>query len=466
MIQTTGIVARATAVMAALLPAGLLLAGIETPAFGAAPDDEFASQFMYISRDHPLDAATGELPHVEPHIAADPSDPDRLLAGAIVVSAESGGPWHCAAFFSANGGRSWNRHDFVMHRCIDPWALITANGEFILAAIDFSLDRPEREQFRLRIFRSGDDGHTWNSDEDLGGQHDHELLIEDPGGDLILVSRRALQTRKGFPRHVIGLMREPRGAGRFEPVATVRPSNLAQTATGLVRLLNGSLVVSYVDFQRNVDDFDRLGMLRQPRAWVMRSEDGGARFSEPLFASEGCGATDGFAGYPALAADLTKGPYGNRLYHLCVGADFDGLALTISDTGGETWSAPQRIDGVSPGELGHVRTPMLAVNRDGVVAAAWYDRRQDPERLCQDTYLTYSTDGGGTFSPALRISSQTSCPNAPGNGRVSQSWPMGGDYGSLAAAADGVFHLLWADSRGGHFQLRHAAFRVEGSGGR
>lgn len=53
------------------------------------------------------------------------------------------------------------------------------------------------------------------------------------------------------------------------------------------------------------------------------------------------------------------------------------------------------------------------------------------------------------------------CPNAPGNGRAGRSWPMGGDYSSLAAGPDGSFHLVWADSRTGHFQLRHAELRVE-----
>ncbi len=75
--------------------------------------------------------------------------------------------------------------------------------------------------------------------------------------------------------------------------------------------------------------------------------------------------------------------------------------------------------------------------------------------------MTASRDGGATFLPAVRVSTETSCPSAPGNGRVAESWAAGGDYGSLAAAPDGSFHVVWADSRGGHFQLRHAAFRFE-----
>ncbi|MDX1555622.1 MAG: sialidase family protein [Xanthomonadales bacterium] len=444
-----------------LLAGVLVLLGTAPATFaGEAPEHAPETLLEFILSDHPVDAAASELPHVEPHIATDPSSPQRLLAGSIVVAPESGGPWHCAALFSVDGGASWNRHDFAMDRCIDPWALITAEGDFVLAAIDFQLDRPESEQFRLQVYRSSDRGETWSGPQDLGGQHDHELLIQEPGGDLVLVSRRLVRTGGGFPRHVIGLMRASGRPWHFEQVATLRPGNLAQTATGLVRLSDGTLVVSYIDFQRNVDDFGQQGLLRQPRAWVVRAMDGGTRFSEPLFASEGCGATDGFAGYPALAADPTPGPYRDRLYHVCVRADFDGLALSRSHDGGETWTEPLDILHSKSAASRYARTPMLAVNREGVLAAAWYDRSDDPDRQCQDTYVTYSADGGDTFAPAVRVSTEQSCPNTPENGRVAQSWPMGGDYGSLTAAADGAFHLLWADSRTGRFQLRHASFRV------
>lgn len=426
---------------------------------GREPDQE--SDFVVVTADHPVYAGDEGLPHVEPHVATDPNDADRLLAGAIVVSADSEGPWHCSAFLSMDAGRSWNSHDFTVERCIDPWALITSTGELLVAGIEIKRDLVGSARFRLVLFRSDDNGETWTGPLDLGRSHDHEVMIQEPNGDVLLVSRRAIRTDEGFPRHTFALLRSRNNGGSFEPVTEVLESNLAQNATGLVRLSDGTLVVTYIDFQRNVDGFDSQGMLQQPRAWALRSSDGGRSFSTPLLASEGCGSTDGFAGYPALAADTSDGPFRDRLYHLCVRADFDGLALTHSDSRGEIWSAPLRIDGPRAGEGGHVRTPMLAVNREGVVAAAWYDRRNDPERRCQETYVTYSRDGGATFVEPVRVSDKTSCPESPRNGRVSRSWPMGGDYGSLTASIDGRFHLLWADSRTGLFQLRHATFGIE-----
>lgn len=426
---------------------------------GREPDQE--TGLVVVTADHPIHAGAEGLPHVEPHVAADPNDVDRLLAGAIVVSPDPEGPWHCSAFLSMDAGRSWSRHDFPMERCIDPWALITSTGELLIAGIEIKRDLSGSERFRLVLFRSDDNGETWAGPLDLGRSHDHEVMIQEPNGDVLLVSRRAIRSDEGFPRHAFALLRSRDNGRSFEPFTEMLESNLAQNATGLVRLSDGTLVVTYIDFQRNVDGFESQGMLQQPRAWALRSSDGGRSFSIPLFVSEGCGSTDGFAGYPALAADASDGPFRDRLYHLCVRADFDGLALTRSDSRAEIWSAPLRIDGPPAGEGGHVRTPMLAVNGEGVVAAAWYDRRNDPERRCQDTYVTYSRDGGASFVEPVRVSGKNSCPESPGNGRVSHSWPMGGDYGSLTASIDGRFHVLWADSRTGLFQLRHAAFGIE-----
>ncbi|MDX1572274.1 MAG: hypothetical protein R3200_17465, partial [Xanthomonadales bacterium] len=67
-----------------------------------------------------------------------------------------------------------------------------------------------------------------------------------------------------------------------------------------------------------------------------------------------------------------------------------------------------------------------------------------------------------TIGESIRVTTETSCPNAPGNGRAgAQSWNSGGDYSSLAALPDGRFAVVWADSRSGRFQLRTATIRVD-----
>ena len=103
---------------------------------------------------------------------------------------------------------------------------------------------------------------------------------------------------------------------------------------------------------------------------------------------------------------------------------------------------------------------MLAVNPDGVVGIAWYDRRINPHAACQHTYFTASLDGGRSVLPPVRLSQAESCLEGPGNAWVANSWPMGGDYGSLVIDGDGRFHIVWADSRSGRSALRRAVVSV------
>jgi hypothetical protein len=119
----------------------------------------------------------------------------------------------------------------------------------------------------------------------------------------------------------------------------------------------------------------------------------------------------------------------------------------------------------SPGRPGPVHNPIIAVNRRGVVAISWYDAREDPRSYrdsfrCQHVYFAASLDGGSTVLPDVKVSSAENCPDTPANGEAGARWKAGGDYHGLAAAADGRFHLLWADSREGIYQLRTAHVEI------
>ena len=113
------------------------------------------------------------------------------------------------------------------------------------------------------------------------------------------------------------------------------------------------------------------------------------------------------------------------------------------------------------GEVVFRQTPSVAVNGEGVVGVTWYERRKEAGGECQHVYFTASLDGGKTFLPEVRVSSAPSCPATPRNGRAGTRWPAGGDYSGLVAAADGTFHVLWADSRDGIYRLRTAPITVK-----
>lgn len=57
-----------------------------------------------------------------------------------------------------------------------------------------------------------------------------------------------------------------------------------------------------------------------------------------------------------------------------------------------------------------------------------------------------------------------SCVNTPKNGWSATRWAMGGDYFGFAAAPNGTFRAVWADSRSGVHQLRFATIEARRDG--
>lgn len=430
-----------------------------------------AQSVEIVSRDRPVAVTGPERAFVEPHVAVHPSDADRILIGTIAAEPDGERAWHCSVLSSSDGGESWRRHDFEMESCIDPWVLFPGDGSALATMIEIGRDGPAQERFRLWRHRSADGGTVWTDPPvSLGAAHDHEILVPVPGtgGDgserlVYLGSRRAARTADGRPRHALYLALSRDAARSFRPVYHAVLDDLTKNVVGVAAFRDTSVAMVYWEYQRDVDGFRRDGMLRAARVWLMRSEDGGLSFGPPSLATETCasGVKGHFPGYPAVTADTTVGPFGGRVYVACVRPGLQGIGVVRSTDGGRAWSVPVRVDGGPADGTEHARTPMIAVGPQGIVAVAWYDRRDDPDRECQHLYLTASTDGGVTFGPPARISSALSCPANGANGWIARSWPMGGDYGSLAAAPDGTFRVVWADARDGLFELRTAVVRVE-----
>ncbi|HWO58017.1 MAG TPA: sialidase family protein [bacterium] len=118
-------------------------------------------------------------------------------------------------------------------------------------------------------------------------------------------------------------------------------------------------------------------------------------------------------GFPALTADVTGGPFHGRFYCAFVDYGPDGrldLYMTRSLDGGLTWTGRQRINDDPLGNGVDQFHPWIAVNPDGVVSVAFYDRRLDPANLNFDLFVTHSFDGGLTWTPNQRVSEVSSSP--------------------------------------------------------
>jgi hypothetical protein len=120
--------------------------------------------------------------------------------------------------------------------------------------------------------------------------------------------------------------------------------------------------------------------------------------------------------------------------------------------------------------------PMLAVNRNGVVGAFWYDRREAGSSWSYRPRFAVSFDGGDSFTPSVVLSESRMAVNEgddfelfaflDGNlflGSVSHAGFEGGETNGFTVDSDGDFHAVWVDNRTGVSQLWTSRISVEGA---
>lgn len=117
--------------------------------------------------------------------------------------------------------------------------------------------------------------------------------------------------------------------------------------------------------------------------------------------------------FPVIDCDRSSGPYRGTIYVNWTdkrnGANDADIWLSKSTDGGNTWSAPQRVNNDGPGK--HQFFNYITVDQfTGKVFVIFYDRR-DHQDMKTDVYLAISDDGGETFSD-YRISDTPFIPYA------------------------------------------------------
>jgi hypothetical protein len=207
---------------------------------------------------------------------------------------------------------------------------------------------------------------------------------------------------------------------------------------------------------------------------------------------------------PDIAVDPGSSHFKDRVY--VVWSDFRSgrleVMLSYSSDKGKTWSREQIINddraAVDPLLNGPDNvTPVVAVNKDGVVAVAWYDRRDFEDNISWNIRMRASLDGGETWTPSVKVTdkgsvfgnaaetwnAQAGGGGGGGRGRgggadtarsggavVSLSGRLSyanftfapGHNGAFVADAAGGFHPAWIDYRNGMAQLWTATVWVKG----
>lgn len=418
----------------------------------------------------------GNFTHFEYMFSANPVDPENLMGGIVGV----GGMKlpYTVAYISQDGGNSWNYINMAMATS-DPETAFSSNGTAYFVDLGTKTEGSETDGLTFHI--SSDKGKTWkkSSSPNLVGKisiYDHPQLAVDhtrgktAGYIYISVSGQSLQSDK---ENICWLLSSKDNGKSFEgprkvvsgPKYNIQTNNLLVSSKGALFFFYNQSTKEYHDYL------------------FVSSNDAGASFSAPkkvVRTKQEIG--DGMVrSFPQYAIDSKSRKYLDRLY--CVFDEVhDGrtlIMLTYSTDGGKNWSKPKAIDLNTPSDA-HQSSPAIAVNSKGVIGIRWFDTRGTKFGEGFNEYFTASLDGGNTFLPAARVSSQTSYFT---NEMISTNWRRldnndsllfrfssriktnvlrgRGDYFQFAADAKGTFHDFWPDSRDGRVgQVYTSAIRV------
>ncbi len=152
-----------------------------------------------------------------------------------------------------------------------------------------------------------------------------------------------------------------------------------------------------------------------------------------------------------MAVDNSGGPNDGNLYIVWasdpVGVpDNSDVFFSRSTDDGATWSAMTQLGG--GGGATDQFEPNVAVNDTGDVAVVWYDRRNDVANNTNiDVYTAFSTDGGATFQPIVRVTDVSfGVPQLNPNFNPGAAQCYMGEYIAIDGAG-GSFYYMWGDNR-------------------
>jgi hypothetical protein len=472
-----------------------------------------SDQGIQVGRNVQVSRAHDRLAHNEVLLAADPADPGRLLGCSMAFDPQRN-KTYTIVYASSDGGESWSPtlETADLGFSGDPACALGRNRRAYYMALGWE----EGGKVVDPIYRSEDSGATWSAPLLLHSFHglDREYLsVDNTGGKF---DGRVYAHATGWVRPLEGKRQaadislftsRDGGVSFLGPVKRTSVGKRYVLGVGnSVVLSDGTVVMIFGEVNRYWDEEGEDGDVppstpdkANGTLEIVTSTDGGESLETASTVSEFHMlwpplATSMIA---SLAADPGSAAFKDRLYAVWPDqrSGRQEILLAHSEDKGKSWSKPIVVNDDTPGATparDHLM-PTVAVNKDGIVAVAWYDRRDNPDDLGWWVRLRASRDGGETFLPSVRVSESASAygaseqwtvqANASGGGKKppgggpeakAPGGPIavtlslnpfqfnGGHTGGMAATADGRFHPFWVDNRTGTAQLWTAAVTVPG----
>ena len=384
----------------------------------------------------------------EPHLHANPSNPNNLLAGWQENRFANGGARALGYAASFDGGQTWTEGLLPQmtvasggpwEKASDPWVAFGPANRAYFASLIFNQSTPDNA---IGVSTSTDGGRSWGPPVEVarsnnGDFNDKEAVTVDTyasspfSGNVYVAWDVNVFVNNGVTAQRLVVARSTNGGVTYEQPVTVRNKG---ANIGVIPRVGPDGTVYLI--------WDGGGIQRNKlKIFFSKSTDGGLSWTpkKKLGKINSIDVTGIRAGEFLTSFDID--PITGHLYVAWQDKKNIGVNkanLIISRDGGANWSDPLRV-GDGPDDAPEF-TVSVAVNRSGEVAVSYYSLRNDPARaFLADKYLSISRDGGNSFEPAIRVTPTSF------DIRFAATASGGfflGDYSGLTGTDDG-FHLLW-----------------------
>lgn len=353
--------------------------------------------------------------------------------------------------YSLDGGKTWSDTLFEgtpYTRDSDPGLTVGVDGTFYAVVLGFeSTSQPNG----LFVYRSTDNGISWDGpytviDQVPGVFEDKELIGCDRTSSPYQGNIYVPWARFGATTQIMNA-RSTDGGFTFENPVVVSDLSGVQWPVAAVGS-DGTVYIAWDAYSAIMID---------------RSTNGGVSFGSDnviQYVDFGSGYINGnitVFSFPAIDVDISGGTNDGTVY--CAYMDYSSghtdqdIYFTKSTDGGQTWSAKQRINDDPLNNGCDQFHPWLVVDQEGRIVVVFLDRRLDSNNYLYDCFLTYSTDGGGTWTTNERVSTVSSDPNAGKAGLLGEYIGVSSFYGNI--------NPIWTDTRNGNQDCFTAYWEVK-----
>jgi hypothetical protein len=381
----------------------------------------------------------------ETSVSVNPKNPLNLVASANWVH-----------FASIDGGRSWKSIQYTtVGAGVDPNVAFNAQGVLIRQGITLGNPAPF-----LWVDRSLDGGLTMpdglrtEAYIPLGaGGPDQGIMTVDTVSSSPYVgtiyeivsdySAVPIYTRIGFG--LILFVSRDGGATWSAPIdISDCPDNLQEPSSYITTGPKGEVYAAWPSGCHGQNQYMFTRSLDGGRTWSANTSIRNMSSRSPFV------LTDDVRGNTTIDVDRTNGPNRGTIYISGNDSYSADAWLVRSTDGGNSWSSPIFLSDGPRGPYKYYFQSHINVAPNGRVDAAWYDTRNwggtDINSVNYDVYYAYSTNGGVSFSPSVRVTTvsstkRTNCPtqNPCGDRQI-------GEYMGLASDSTRAMPV-WTDRR-------------------